>query len=54
MKEKVKPKMPIMCSYINKNGNIPIGHSERAAEISETITLMRGIMKYQILPPRRP
>ena len=49
MKEKLKAKISILCSYINKNGNIPIGHSARATEISETITVMRGIMKYKIL-----
>lgn len=34
MKEKLKAKMSILCYYINKNGNIPLGHSARATTIS--------------------
>ena len=54
MKEKENVKTPVLYFYINKNGNIPLGHSERATEISETITVMRGIMKHKIFSPRRP
>lgn len=51
---KNKVKMPVLKSYENKNGNIPLGHSERVTEISEKITVMRGIIKYHIFSPRRP
>jgi hypothetical protein len=46
--------MPVLNSYKHKNGNIPLGYSERATEIPEKITILRGIMNHKIFSPRRP